>query len=100
MFLAAYDRAALEEPYPTEVQMAVIDATERYTYGAALFEASARARGVKSMPAVDAVKYPNLSKAIADNPFNDEELFVESLRMFLAGVQARIEKGSVGKPLG
>lgn len=100
LFLAAYDRAASEEPYPTEVQMAVIDATERYTYGTALFEASARARGVDSMPAVDGEKYPHLAKAIADNPFDDEQLFVETLRMFLAGVAARVETKSVGKPLG
>lgn len=100
LFLAAYDRAASEEPYPTEVQMAVIDATERYTYGTALFEASARARGVDSMPAVDGEKYPHLAKAIADNPFDDEQLFVETLRMFLAGVQARLDTKSVGKPLG
>lgn len=100
LFLAAYDRAASEEPYPTEVQMAVIDATERYTYGTALFEASARARGVEPMPAVDGDKYPHLAKAIADNPFDDEQLFIETLRMFLAGVAARVETKSVGKPLG
>lgn len=100
LFLNAYNRAAAEEPYPTSVQMAVLDATERYTYGAALFEASARARGIDSMPAVDAEKYPDLAKAIAENPFDEEELFVESLRMFLAGVTTRLEKGTVGKPLG
>jgi AcrR family transcriptional regulator len=99
MLLAAYDRAASEEPYPTAIQMTVIDAVEKYTYGAALFEASARARGVEPMPLVDGEKYPKLAQAVADNPFDDEQLFVESLRMFLAGVRARLDKGSVGEPL-
>jgi hypothetical protein len=79
--------------------MTVIDAVEKYTYGAALFEASARARGVEPMPLVDGEKYPKLAQAVADNPFDDEQLFVESLRMFLAGVRARLDKGSVGEPL-
>lgn len=99
MLLAAYDRAAAEEPYPTTIQMTVIDAIEKYTFGTALFEASAQARGVDPMPPVDAVKYPSLAQAIADNPFGDEELFVESLRMFLVGVRERLATGSIGQPL-
>lgn len=99
MLLSAYDRAAADEPYPTSVQMVVIDAVEKYTYGASLFEASARARGIEPMPPVDGEKYPKLAQAIADNPFDDEQLFAESLRMFLAGVRARLANGSVGQPL-
>ena len=99
MLLAAYDRAASEEPYPTPIQMTVIDAIEKYTYGAALFEASARTRGIEPMQAVDGEKYPSLAKAIDDNPFDDEQLFVESLRLFLAGVRERIRTGSIGQPL-
>jgi AcrR family transcriptional regulator len=99
MLLAAYNRAAAEEPYPTEIQMTVIDAVEKYTYGAALFEASARARGIAPMPPVDGEKYPKLAQAIADNRFADEELFVESLRMFLTGVRERLKTNSLGKPI-
>ncbi|NIJ35965.1 AcrR family transcriptional regulator [Sphingopyxis panaciterrae] len=99
MLLAAYDRAASEEPYPTPIQMTVIDAVEKYTYGAALFEASARSRGIEPMPAVDSEKYPSLAKAIADNPFDDEQLFVESLRLFLVGVRERIKSNSIGESL-
>lgn len=99
MLLAAYDRATSEEPYPTAIQMTVLDAVEKYTYGAALFEASARARGIDPMPAVDGEKYPSLAQAVADNPFDDEQLFVESLRLFLAGVRERIRTGSIGQPL-
>lgn len=87
LLLAAYDRAVAEEPYPTSIQMTVVDAIEKYTFAAALFEASARSRGIEQMPAVDGEKYPALSKAIADNPFDEEQLFIESLRMFLAGAR-------------
>jgi TetR/AcrR family tetracycline transcriptional repressor len=99
MLLAAYDRAARDEPFPTSIQLVVIEAIERLTYGTALFEAAARARGVDPMPFVDPDKYPNLAKAIADSPFDDEELFVESLRIFLTGVRARLEQGTMGKSL-
>lgn len=99
LLLAAYDRAASEQPYPTAIQMTVIDAIEKYTYGAALFEASARARNMAPMPAIDAEKYPSLARAVADNPFDDEQLFVESLRLFLAGVRARVASDSIGEPI-
>lgn len=99
MLLAAYNRAASEEPYPTPIKMTVIDAVEKYTYGASLFAASARARGVEPMPAVDGEKYPSLAKAIEDNPFDDEQLFVESLRLFLIGVRERVASGSIGQSL-
>jgi AcrR family transcriptional regulator len=99
MLLAAYDRAARDEPFPTSIQLVVIEAIERLTYGTALFEAAARARGVAPMPFVDPGKYPNLAKAIADSPFDDEALFVESLRIFLTGVRSRLDQGTVGKSL-
>lgn len=99
MLLAAYNRAASEEPYPTPIQMTVIDAVEKYTYGAALFEASARARGIDPMPPVDGEKYPSLAKAIRDNPFDDEQLFVESLRLFLVGVRERVASNTIGRSL-
>ncbi|MAF63315.1 MAG: TetR family transcriptional regulator [Blastomonas sp.] len=99
LLLAAYDRAAAEEPYPTEIQMTVMDAIEKYTYGAALFEASARARNVAPMPPVDPGKYPSLAQAVADNPYDDDALFVESLRLFLAGVRARIADCTLGQPI-
>ncbi len=99
MLLAAYNRAASEEPYPTPIQMTVIDAVEKYTYGAALFEASARARGIDPMPPVDGEKYPSLAKAIEDNPFDDEQLFVESLRLFLVGVRERVASNTIGQSL-
>lgn len=99
LLLAAYDRTANESPYPSWVLFTIVEALEKYTYGNALFEASARARGVEPMPPVDPAIFPSLAKAVADNPFDDEELFIEALRMIFAGVQARLRTDKVGKPL-
>lgn len=99
LLLAAYERAASEEPYPTEIHLTVIDAIEKYTFGTALFEASARVREIPPIPPVDPVKYPSFAKAVADNPFDDEEMFIEALRMFLVGVQRRLDTGTIGGPL-
>ncbi|HWV61843.1 MAG TPA: helix-turn-helix domain-containing protein [Sphingopyxis sp.] len=99
LLLAAYERAVAEEPYPASIHLTVIDAIEKYTFGTALFEASAQVRGIPPIPSVDAAKYPNFAKAVADNPFGDEELFVESLRMFLVGVRQRLATETIGKPL-
>lgn len=99
LLLAAYDREAREEPYPAEFQLVVIEAIEKYTYGAALFEASSLARHMPQMPSVDGVKYPSLARAVADNPFDDEQLFAEALRAFLFGIGERIRAQAVGAPL-
>lgn len=100
LLLAAYERAAAEEPYPTSIHLTVIDAIEKYTFGTALFEASAQVRGVPAIPPVDPAKYPSFAKAVADNPFGDEEMFVEALRMFLVGVRRRLATETIGAPLG
>lgn len=99
MLLAAYDRAASDEPFPGQLQMTVIEAVEKFTYGASLFEAAARARGIDPMPDFDHDKYPALARALAENPFNDEELFIEALRIFLLGARERAKEGSIGEPL-
>ena len=99
MLLAAYDRAASDEPFPGELQMTVIEAIEQFTYGASLFEAAARARGIEPMPDFDHDKYPALARALADNPFDDEGLFAEALRIFLLGARERARTGTIGQPL-
>lgn len=89
LMLQAYERAATEDPYPPEFHMAVIEGTEKLTFGSALFAAAAQAQGVKSFPPFDADKYPAVARMVASNPFDDERLFEETLRMFLAGVAER-----------
>ena len=100
LLLAAYDEAAASDPYPPEFHMVVIEATEKLTFGSALFAAAAQARGIAPMPEADPEKLPRLAKALELNPFEDEEaLFVETLRMFFTGVAERYRRGSLGQPV-
>jgi AcrR family transcriptional regulator len=99
LLLDEYDRAVGADPLPAALHMAVIEGTEKITFGSALFEAFSRSAGVPSFPPVDAADYPRLTASLAANPFGDEELFVETLRMFLAGAVARVETESWGSRL-
>uniref|UniRef100_UPI00262F5428 hypothetical protein n=1 Tax=Novosphingobium sp. TaxID=1874826 RepID=UPI00262F5428 len=64
---------------------------EKLTFGDALFEAAARTRGLPAMPVIDPSTHPYLAESVAANTMNDEEIFVEALRMFFAGVRARTD---------
>lgn len=99
LLLDAYDRAVREDPLPRELHMAVIEGTEKITFGSALFEAASRADGVPALPQVDAAAYPALTQSLAASPFDEEQLFVEALRMFLAGAFARARDASWGRPV-
>lgn len=99
LLLEAYDRAVREDPFPPELHMAVIEGTEKITFGSALFEASARADGVPTIPPVDPHLFPALARSLAANPFGEEELFVETLRIFLAGAGLRAQRRSWGEPI-
>ncbi len=99
LLLEAYDEAAAAAPYPPEFHMAVIEATEKLTFGSALFAAAAQARGVAPMPAVNPAVFPTLARAIEKNPFDDEALFAETIRIFFVGVAERYRQGSLGKPV-
>lgn len=99
LFLGAYEVAAEEQTFDWSLRMAVIEGAEKITYGSALFAASARADGVPPMPPVDPATYPSLARALDANPFDDEALFVEVLRMFMVGAEARARAGDVGEPI-
>lgn len=99
LLLEAYDRAVREDPFPAAMHLAVIEGTEKITFGSALFEASARADGVPAMPAVDAKRFPALQGSISANPFDEEQLFVETLRIFLEGARRRAAAKQWGMPL-
>lgn len=94
LLLKAYERAASEDPYPAEFHMAVIEGTEKLTFGSALFAAAAQAQGVKSFPPFDVEKYPLVARAVASNPFDDERLFEATIRIFLAGVAEQHRSGA------
>ena len=89
LLVEAYDRAVRDDPLAAEVHMAVIEGAEKIAFGSALFEASFISAGVPRFPAADGANYPRLTESLAVNPFDDEALFVETLRMFLAGAAAR-----------
>ncbi len=83
ILLGAYDFWASLCPYPPEVQMVIIEGTEKLTYGSALFEAAARSYGVEPMPEFDLEQFPHLAVAVRSNPYDDEELFEETIMSFL-----------------
>lgn len=99
LLLEAYDEAVEVDPYPAEFQMAVIEGTEKLTFGSALFAAAAQARGIPPMPNVSATVFPNLAQAIKANPFDEEALFAETVRIFFVGVAERHRQGSLGQPV-
>lgn len=89
MLLGAYERALTGYSQSRALRMVILEGIEKLTFGNALFEAAARARGLPAMPEVDPSKFPNLAQCIAANAMDDEQLFVEALRIFLAGVRVR-----------
>lgn len=99
MLLSAYEKYTAAAPYPLAIQMAVLEATEKFTYGAALFAAAARTHGTGMRTNIDATSHPRFAEVVAANPFDEEELFTEVLRIILLGVRARVASASTGQPL-
>lgn len=88
IFLRAYDFWLANCPYPPSFRLVVSDGLEKLTYGSALFAAASRAKGVPAIPDFEADALPRLAAAIRANPHDDEGLFVQSVRAFLAGAAA------------
>lgn len=89
LLLDAYEHAVEGYPQTRELHMAILEGIEKLTFGSALFEAAARARGLPSMPDFDTANYPNLTQSIRLSRYDDEGNFIEALRMFFAGVRVR-----------
>lgn len=85
ILLGAYEFWTSMCPYPAEVQMVISEGTEKLTYGSALFEAAAKSYGVRAMPDFDLEQFPHLAEAVRANPYDDEELFEETIVSFLSG---------------
>jgi AcrR family transcriptional regulator len=88
IFLRGYNYWIEHSPYPPELQLIVLEGTEKLTFGSALFAAAARASSVAPMPEFNAEELPQLARAVRASSFDDESLFVETLRTFLAGMRA------------
>ena len=98
LLLTAYDSWARLYSYPAAYKFAVLEGTEKLTFGSALFAAASIARGQPQKPPVDPDTFPSFSEALTRNPFDDEALFAETLRIYLAGVNTRIARGEMGQP--
>ena len=72
-------------PYPPEFHMTIIDGTEKLTYGSALFGAAALSYDIEPMSEFDPEQLPHLAEAVRKNPYDDEELFEETVKAFLRG---------------
>lgn len=89
LMLSAYENSLVDNPYPVEHQMVVVEAIEKLTYGTALFAAAAETYHLPAMPAFDVERYPRLARAIQAGPEDQLERFEESLRALLDGFRAR-----------
>lgn len=87
MLLKAYEDAAGDYPNVPGMTLAMLEATEKLTYGSALFAAAAQVRGVPSLPPVDATRFPLLAAAAAEGG-DDEQVFIGAMRMLLAGIRS------------
>lgn len=91
IFLRAYDFWVAKCPYPARYQLMISEGLEKMTYGSALFAAASRAKGVPPLPDFDPAAFPNLAVAVRANPHDEEGLFVQTIRAFLAGAAALAE---------
>lgn len=89
LLLSAYDHWTARCPYPVDVQMLILDGSEKITFGSAFFAAAADAYAIPAMPPFPAQRFPALALAVENNPLDEEQLFAETIRVFLAGLKAR-----------
>ncbi|WP_375383482.1 TetR/AcrR family transcriptional regulator [uncultured Sphingomonas sp.] len=88
LMLPAYERQLIDCPYPVEAHAVILESVEKFTYGTALFAAAAEAHHIPAMPIIDGRRFPYLERALEMAP-EEEAIFVESLRVLLAGFRAR-----------
>lgn len=87
LLLPAYDVAVANYPVTPPWRMVLLEGLDRLTFGTAFFEAAARVRAIDPMPQFDAAKLPNLAEAVRANPFDREQLFAETVRAYVLGVE-------------
>lgn len=89
VMLNAYEDAVHDAPYSAEHKLAVIEGTEKLTFGSALFAAAAMKTRGNAFPEFDNSSYPALAEAVNANKLDDDELFRETILIFLDGLRAR-----------
>lgn len=91
LFTRAYEFWIEKCPYPEEYHLVILEATEKITYGTALFAAASRSRSINQMPELDKQKFPALTNAVRANDKDEEALFVAVLKSFFEGIRAQVE---------
>lgn len=87
--LAAYEHTLETCPWPPRHHVVVLEAIERFTFGFTLFAAAAASHHTPPTPHVDPAEFPFLSAALESAPKDEEEIFVEALRVILDGLRTR-----------
>jgi TetR/AcrR family transcriptional regulator, tetracycline repressor protein len=72
---------------PSNLHMTILEATEKLTFGHALYTAAARTGGHPSMPRYDAREHPHFTEAVRSHRADEEQTFEQGLRWLLAGIQ-------------
>jgi AcrR family transcriptional regulator len=89
--LSGYERSLRKfekRGVPPELRMVIALGMDNLLMGSALTAAYARSNGLPPFPVYDPAAFPSLAVAVKANPFNEESLFVATVRAFLAGVMS------------
>jgi TetR/AcrR family tetracycline transcriptional repressor len=71
---------------PPELRMLISVGLDNILMGFALTAAYSRSKGLPPFPVYDPAAFPSFAAAVKANPFDEEQLFVATVRAFLAGV--------------
>lgn len=71
---------------PPELRMLISVGLDNILMGFAIPAAYARSKGLPPFPVYDPAAFPSFAAAVKANPFDEEQLFVATIRAFLAGV--------------
>lgn len=91
LFTRAYEFWIAKCPYPEEYHLVILEATEKITYGTALFAAASRSKSANQMPDLDKERFPALTAAVRANDKDEEALFVAVLKNFFVGIRTQVE---------
>ena len=86
ILISAYDRSIRRYEAPVAWHLMISEGVEKFTLGSALFAAALKSQGKAAFPVFDRQAYAQLATAIEANPYDDEQLFTETVRHFLSAI--------------
>lgn len=89
MVLAGYERTLRKfekRGVPPQLRMMISIGLDNILVGAALTSAYAHAKGQPAFPVYDPAAFPSLAEAVKANVFDEEGIFIATIRAFLYGV--------------